>query len=280
MMRRLMIALAAVCMLAGGAGLAFAAKGEHPHDHEWSWEGPFGAFDRGAVQRGFAVYKQICSSCHGMEQLAYRNLGERGGPFVGYESHGEISCGVHTEHHGAMVDPNDNPCVIAIADDYEVAFIDPDTGVETTRPARPSDRFRSPYANEALARAGNNGALPPDLSVIISARHYGPDYVYALLTGYTGERRDGKYVNPYMGGELIAMAPPITEDLAAGFTYDDGTVASVDQMSEDVVTFLAWANDPKAELRKQMGLAVLAFLFVLSVLLYAAYKQVWRGVKH
>jgi ubiquinol-cytochrome c reductase cytochrome c1 subunit len=280
MMRRLIVTLAAVCVLAGGAGLAFAAKGAHPHEQEWSWDGPFGTFDRAAVQRGFAVYKQVCSSCHGMEQLAYRNLGERGGPFVGYEYDGHVSCGVATEHHGPMVDPNDNPCVIAIADDYQISIIDPDTGVETERTARPSDRFRSPYANEALARAGNNGALPPDLSVIISARHYGADYVYALLTGYTGEQRDGKWVNPYMGGELIAMAPPITDDVAAGFTYDDGTPATADQMARDVVTFLSWANDPKQELRKQMGLAVLAFLFVLSVLLYAAYKQVWRGMKH
>jgi ubiquinol-cytochrome c reductase cytochrome c1 subunit len=151
MMRRIIIAVAALGVALGGAGLAFAAKGAHPHDHEWSWEGPFGTFDRGAVQRGFAVYKQVCSSCHGLEQLSYRNLGERGGPFVGYEYDGEITCGVHSEHHGRMVDPNDNPCVIAIADDYQVAFIDPDTGVESERPARPSDRFRSPYANEALA---------------------------------------------------------------------------------------------------------------------------------
>jgi cytochrome c1 len=276
MMRRLIITLAAVCMLAGGAGLAFAAKGAHPHDHEWSWEGPFGTFDRAAVQRGFAIYKQVCSSCHGLGQLSYRNLGERGGPFAAYESHGEITLG----GHGRLVDPNDNPYVIAIADDFEVTYIDPDTGIEATRPARPSDRFRYPFANEALGRAANAGAYPPDLSVMVSARHYGADYLRSLLLGYTGEQQDGKWINPYMGGGLIAMAPPITPDIAEFFAYDDGTTATQEQMVEDVVTFLAWANDPKMELRKQMGLAVLAFLFVLSVLLYAAYKQVWRGVKH
>jgi cytochrome c1 len=279
MLRRALIIVAALGLMVGGASLALAAKGKHPHEMEWSWEGPFGTFERADVQRGFAVYKQVCSSCHGLRHLSYRNLGERGGPFVAYESHGEVTLGNHGGH-GRMVDPNDNPFVAAIADDSEITIIDPDTGVETTRPGRPSDHFRYPYANEAQGRAANNGAYPPDLSVIESARHYGADYVYALLTGYTGEQKDGKWVNPYMGGGLIAMPPPITDQLAAGFTYDDGTVATREQMAHDVVSFLAWANDPKMELRKQMGLAVMVFLSVLSLLLYASYKQVWRGIKH
>jgi ubiquinol-cytochrome c reductase cytochrome c1 subunit len=277
MLRRILIAMTAVALLGvGGVGSAWAAKGEHPHDHEWSWEGPFGTFDRAQLQRGFAVYKQICSACHGLQHLSYRNLGERGGPFAAYESHGEITLG----GHGRLVDPNDNPYVVAIADDFEVSFIDPDTGIEDTRPARPSDRFRYPFANEALGRAANNGAYPPDLSVIVSARHYGADYLRSLLLGYTGEQRDGKWINPYMGGGLIAMAPPITADVAEFFVYDDGVTATQEQMVDDVVAFLAWANDPKMEVRKQMGLSVLIFLFVLALLLYAAYKQVWRGVKH
>jgi cytochrome c1 len=254
-----------------------------PEHHEWSFEGPFGTFDRNAVQRGFAVYKQVCSACHSMNHLSYRNLGERGGPFAAIRvmdrETGEERLELG-EGHGEFVDPNDNPWVRAIADDYEVMTIDPETGDMIPRPARPADRFRAPYINEAQARAANGGALPPDLSVITLARHYGADYVRSLLLGYTGEQREGKYVNVYMPGGLIAMAPPINDDIAAIFTYDDGTTATAEQMAEDVTTFLAWAADPKQELRKQMGLQVLVFLLVLSGLLYLAYRQVWRNVEH
>ncbi|MFZ4122035.1 MAG: cytochrome c1 [Caulobacterales bacterium] len=282
MLRRLIAVLALTLSFGGLAGPAFAAKGEHPHEHAWSWEGVLGTYDRGAVQRGFAVYKQVCSACHGMRHLSYRNLGERGGPFAAYQSmnHETGEEEIHLGGHGRLVDPNDNPYVRAIANDYQIPTIDTETGLETTRDGRPSDKFRYPYANEIQGRAANGGAYPPDLSVITHARHYGPDYVRSLLLGYTGERKDGKYVNPYMGGGLIAMAPPITDETAAAFTYDDGTVATKEQMAEDVVTFLQWAADPKMELRKQMGLGVMIFLLVLTLLLYAAYKQVWRGVKH
>lgn len=281
MLARLLMCLAAA--LAFAAPPAFAADAEHPESRSWSFEGPFGRFDRGAVQRGFAVYKQVCSSCHAMSHLSYRNLGEAGGPFVAYRSmhdgHEEITLGAHGGH-GRMINANDNPFVRAIADDYEITIIDNETGMETTRPGRPSDRFRAPYANEAMARAANAGAYPPDLSVITNARHYGADYVYSLLVGYTGAQQDGKWINPYMPGGLIAMAPPITPAVAETFEYADGTTATVEQMAEDVVVFLEWAADPKMEQRKQLGLGVMVFLFVLTMLLYVAYKQVWRGVKH
>ena len=286
MLRSLIPALAAAAVALFTAAPAMAADAEHPEHHEWSFDGPFGTYDRGSVQRGFAVYKQVCSACHGMRHLSYRNLGEPGGPFVAYEVRNEETGQPEVVlphagmHGGRAVDANDNPFVRAIADDVEITIIDTETGLETTRPGRPSDRFRYPYANEAQGRAANGGAYPPDLSVIVKARHYGANYVRSLLLGYTGEQRDGKYENPYMSGGLIAMAPPITEATAEFFVYDDGTTATQEQMVNDVVHFLQWAGDPKMELRKQMGLGVLVFLFILTMLLYVAYKQVWRNVKH
>jgi len=283
MLRRLIIAAAALCALGTAPAMA-AGDAHHPEEHAFSFEGPFGTYDMGAVQRGFAVYKQVCSSCHSMSHLSYRHLGERGGPFAAYQVRNhetgelEVVLGMPAEAHGAtFVDINDNPFVRAIADDVMIAEIDRSTGETVERAGRASDRFRSPFANEFAARASNGGAYPPDLSVINAARHGGAEYIRSLLMHYTGEEEGGKYVNHYFPGGLIGMAPPLSEGI---LDYEDGTPATVAQMSTDVATFLQWATDPHMEARKSLGFQVLAFLLILTVLLYIAYKQVWRGQKH
>ncbi len=279
MLRRLAFAFAAFLSI---APTALAAGEAHaPEPYTFSFEGPFGTYDRAAVQRGFQVYKQVCSACHGMSQLSYRNLGEEGGPMAAYRVRnmetGEEEITTAPHGHGArMIEANENPFVRAIAAEYMVPALD-DLGQPTDRTARPSDKFRAPFPNEVAARAANGGALPPDLSVITLARAGGPEYVRSLLLGYTEEIRDGKYVNEYFPGGLIGMAPPLVPDIVQ---YSDGTPATVEQMAADVTTFLQWAGDPHMEKRKSAGLQVLIFLAVLTLLLYIAYKQVWRGVKH
>lgn len=281
MLRRLVFALAAACLWSAPA---LAEETHAPEPYAFSFEGPFGLYDRAAVQRGFLVYKQVCSSCHSLNQLSYRNLGEEGGPFAAYRqtdlATGETHITTAPHGHGArFIEANDNPFVRAIAAEAMIPIVD-DLGQPSEREGRPSDRFRRPFANEAQARAANGGALPPDLSVITLARAGGAEYVRSLLMGYTGEMRDGRYVNRYFSGELIGMAPPLTDDIAAAMTYSDGTQASVAQMATDVAHFLQWAGDPHMEKRKAAGLQVLAFLIVLTLLLYLVYRQVWRGQKH
>jgi len=280
-------ALAAAPLAAHAAGAA-----KHPEPQAWSFDGPLGSYDRGAVQRGFVVYKQVCSSCHGMKMLSYRNLGEAGGPFQAvapakWQERGKEPKIGAPGHGLELVNAIDNPYVKAIAAQYEVTEIDQNTGDEITRPARPSDKFVSPFANDGTARAANGGALPPDLSVINKARHGGADYIYAFLTGYQEappkgvEVVEGKYYNPYFRGGWIAMANQLGIAEEAGvITYEDGTPATKKQMAKDVATFLQWAADPKMDQRKSLGMMVMIYLAILTVLLYAAYKQVWRGQKH
>jgi len=279
------IAIAAVAAAALVASVAFAAnEAEPPEAHQFSFDGPLGAYDMGAVQRGFQVYAQVCSTCHSMEHLSYRNLGEPGGPFAEYRvrNHqtGELEnrVGLPAGEHGEYIDVVSNPYVRAIAAGFQVPDIDQATGETTQRPARPSDHFRQPFANEYAARAANNGALPPDFSVITLARTGGAHYLRSLLLGYTGETRGTQYVNRYFAGRLISMPPPLASDGLV--TYSDGTRATRQQMATDVATFLQWAADPHMEERKAMGVQVLAFLLVLSGLLYLAYKAVWRGQSH
>lgn len=269
---------------------AHAAEAEHPHPQEWSFSGVFGTFDQGAVQRGFQVYKEVCASCHTMDHLTYRHLGEKGGPFVASGKRNAATGAwedVHLgpPHHGGEILPApDNPYVRAIAESYEITEIDPTTGQEITRKARPADRFISPYTNPYQAKAVH-GVAPPDLSVITKARHDGANYVYAILTGYKtapeGEVAPGGatnlHYNPYFAGGWISMPPQLTPDRV---TYSDGTVATEKQMAHDVVTFLAWAAEPKQVERKKTGLMVIIYLTILAGLLYAAYRQVWRDVKH
>ncbi|OYX05338.1 MAG: cytochrome c1 [Caulobacter vibrioides] len=281
MLRKLSI-IAAVAGLAF-AGQAFAAGHPlPPKDVKWSFEGPFGKFDQAQLQRGYKVYREVCSSCHSMKLVSFRNLGDKGGPF----------------YNDKYKNANDNPWVKAIAKDYEVADIDSETGDPIKRPATSADRFPSPYANEVAARGANGGALPPDMSLLAKARSGGPDYIYSILIGYVEPPAGlkvgpGQHYNPYMPGDLtaywsgshesvpaggfIAMAQPLKDGQV---TFDDGTKSTLDQQAKDVSAFLMWAAEPKLEERKQTGFAVIIYLLLLSGLLYASYKRVWRNESH
>ena len=232
-----------------------------PKHVAFSFEGPFGKYDRTQLQRGFQVYKEVCSACHGLTYVAFRNLQELG----------------YTEAE-----------VKAIADQWqiEVPSINPETGEAATRKAIAADHFPNPYANEVAARAANNNALPPDLALITKARHDGPAYVYSLLTGYRNppaslppENRPGPglHYNPYFPNLNLAMPPPITSD--GQVTYADGTNATVDQMAKDVAAFLAWTAEPRLENRNRTGIATLIFLIIATVLAYLAYKNIWSSMK-
>lgn len=229
---------------------------KHPLEISWSQDGPFGTFDRAQLQRGFQVYKEVCAACHGLERVAFRNLAD-----LGFSE----------------------PEVKAIAKAYEVASIDEKTGEASTRKAVPSDYFPSPYPNEVAARAANNNALPPDLSLITKSREGGADYVHSLMVGYTKapaghEVPQGLYFNPYFANLNIAMPPPLTT--AGQVTYADGQPQpTLDQMARDVTSFLDWAAEPKAEVRKRTGTAVMIFLLILTILSYLTYRKVWADTK-
>ena len=340
-------------LAAGLAGLSLAAMAHaeggaaHPHEPKggWPFDGITGQFDMPSVQRGYQVYREVCASCHSMKLMSYRNLGEPGGPF----------------YDADYPNANDNPFVKALAADVEIQSPTPnDVGDYDFRPATPADAFRSPYANENAARAANNGAAPPDLSVITKARHGGASYVYSLLAGYPSDEAiatrevtpaqvttpasdngtpddpaddvaevsapavmqtvidmskvhvsgyeaadgdhgeagiliqpAGQYYNPYMSGDttpqyegdprhapaggFLAMGPQLPPGRV---TYNDGTEATTDQMSYDVAQFLAWASEPKQTNRKSLGLPVMIYLGILTILLWFSYKRIWRKVEH
>ena len=280
--RKLALSLAAVAAV-GAASPALAEGGaHHPRSGGFSFDGPFGTFDQAQLQRGYKVYREVCAACHSMDLMHFRTLGERSGPF--YDSHAE--------------NPAANRYVRTLAAEIEVADIDTETGEAIMRPATPADRFPNPYPNRTAAAAANGGAAPPDLSVMAKARHDGANYIYSLLSGYeeapAGLRITAtQYYNPYMAGDMtpfwegdpeqvpaggfIAMPPPLNEGQV---TYDDGTEATVDQMSKDVAAFIAWSSDPKATERKQSGIAVLAFLAIFAGITYASYRRIWKGVAH
>ncbi len=274
---------AAAAVFVAAFGVAFAAgEAEHPEDYPFSFDSPVGNYDMAAVQRGFQVYQQVCAACHSMDHLAYRHLGEKGGPFALYEvmDHETGEHGLHVgqpAHGGRFVDVVDNPYVRSIAEAVVISDVDPNSGQLTDRPGRISDRFRAPFPNEIAARAANGGAYPVDLSVINSARHGGADYIRSLLIGYNGHNEGVLYGNDYFPGGMIAMPPPLAEGMVA---YSDGSPTTVEQYATDVTTFLQWAADPHMEERKRLGIVVLAFLIALSAMLWLAYKQVWRGESH
>ncbi len=252
MTRSLLILAVAVFGLTSGPSLA-SEDGVKPHapDGGWHHDGITGTFDRAALQRGFQVYKEVCATCHSLHQVSYRNL-----TAIGF-----------TEEQ-----------VKAIASAYQVPDEPNDMGEVHPRNALPSDRFVGPYANEQAARAANNGALPPDLSLVVKAREGGEDYIYSLLTGFKKPPEgvtlmQGMYYNDYFPGHQIAMAPPLTE---GGVTYADGTQATVPQMAKDVTTFLAWTAEPKLEERKQTGLKVMIYLAVFALVMYLAKRRVWK----
>ena len=236
-----------------GSGAKAAGDQVKPPSQKWSFTGLFGTFDRGALQRGFLVYNEVCAGCHSVRLVAYRNLME-----IGF-----------TEDQ-----------VKKIAAEKEVQDGPNDEGEMFDRPAGPSDRFVSPFPNENAARAANNGAFPPDLSLMVKARKDGANYLHALMTGYKDPPAgttlpEGMAYNEYFPGKQIAMPAPISED---GVEYADKTKATVDQMSRDVTTFLAWAAEPELEERKRMGVKVLLFLLVLTGLLYAVKRKIWADV--
>jgi len=224
-------------------------------DTKFSFDGVFGTYDRASAQRGFQVYKEVCSACHSLRLLSYRNLRELG----------------LTE---AQVE--------AIAAGYQIVDGPNDEGQMFERAGRPADRFRKPFANDAAARAANNGALPPDLSVIAKAREGGADYLYALLTGYADPPAgvtvmDGMHYNKYFPGHQIAMGAPLNPDQV---DYADGTKATVEQMARDVSTFLQWAAEPELEQRRALGVKIIIFLTILAGLTYAVKRKVWADVEH
>ena len=253
-----------VLAAAATAAIALDTSPLPPKQPGWSFEGPFGHYDRAAVQRGFQVYKEVCSACHSLNRVSFHDLSSDNGG------------------SGFFTDPQ----VKAIAAGYQIDA-DPndkgelfdDKGNRLKRPGIPADHFPPPFANENAARAANSGAVPPDLSLIIKARAGGPDYVYSILTGFHQTPPKGftvmanKYYNPYFNGWNISMPPPLPDNQV---TYSDGTKATVPQMAHDVATFLAWTSEPKMEQRKHLGFEVVIFLIGLSILLYLSYRRVWR----
>jgi len=235
-----------------------------PKSVDFSFEGPFGTYDRGALQRGFQVYKEVCGACHMFSHVAFHNLDEAGGPGFSEAQAKAIAAG-----YKIPAEPNDK------------GETTDDKGEPLTRPGILADNFPSPFPNENAARANNNGALPPDLSMIVKAREGGPQYVYSIITGFHQTPPAGfkvtanKYYNPYFEGWNIGMPPPLQ---ANSVTYSDGTKATVEQEAHDVVTFLSWASDPKMEERKQIGFSVLIFLVAFAGVLFMAYRKVWADM--
>jgi ubiquinol-cytochrome c reductase cytochrome c1 subunit len=232
-----------------------------PKELHLASNGPLGKFDRQQVQRGYQVYREVCSACHSMNLVSYRDLAQ-----LGYNE-AEVK---------------------AEAAQHEVPGINPETGEATTRKATPADHFPAPYANETAGRAANNNALPPDLSLIAKAREGGPAYVYSLLTGFQNQPAEllrkfpaaktppGLHYNPYFPNLNLAMAPPLSDGQV---TYADGTKATVNQMATDVSAFLMWTAEPKLENRHRTGIAVLIFLLVATALGYLSYQNIWAEAK-
>ena len=221
--------------------------------HNWSFKGLTGTFDKSAVQRGFKVYREVCSGCHSMSLLYYRDL---------------IDIGFSNEE------------VKAIAAEYTVIDGPNEEGEMFERPAKPSDRFVPPFSNEQEARISNNGSYPPDLSVITKAKKHGPDYIFNLLLGYTEppvdfELGEGMYYNKWKEGHQISMAQPLDEGYV---DYDDGTENTLPQLAEDITTFLVWSAEPELEERKKLGIKVILFFIVLGSIVFIVKNRLWREI--
>lgn len=275
-MKTFLKALTVAGIAVGTAGAAQAAEYPlvKPVELNWSFAGPFGTYDKGQLQRGFKVYREACAACHGLERVAFRNLQDLG----------------YTDAQ-----------VRALAAEYEVEDGPDASGDMFTRPAIPSDTFPSPFANPEAAAAANNGAAPPDLSLIAKARavtrgfptfvfdiftqyaESGPDYIHSLLVGYQDapegeEVQPGTYYNPhFIAGTALSMPPPLSEGQV---TYDDGAPETLDQYARDISAFLMWAAEPKLEARKQMGFNVMVFLLLFAGLIYLTKRKVWSTVEH
>ena len=244
--------------LIGALALALpvgAAEEAHVPHRNWSFEGVFGTYDLGAAQRGFQVYSEVCATCHSMKLVAYRHLS-----------------GIRfTEDQ-----------IKQLAAAVQIADGPNDQGEMFERPGRPADKFRSPFPNDNAARFANNGALPPDFSTIVKGRDGGANYIFGVLAGYKDPPagvtlQPGMSYNEVFPGHQIAMPPPLSESQV---TYADGTPASVEQMSADVATFLAWASEPEMDGRKRMGVKVILFMLLFTGILYAVKRKVWADVAH
>ena len=235
---------------------SISAEAIKPLKVDWSFKGLTGKFDRASLQRGYQVYKEVCSSCHSMKYLSYRNLGEKGGPEFTLDE------------------------VKSIAASFEVQDGPDSQGEMFIRPGRPSDKFVSPYPNMNASMAANGGAYPPDMSVLVKARSGGANYIYSVLMGYEEKPEDliiddGVYYNKYMSGNKIKMSKPLVEGI---IEYTDGTLATEDQMAKDVTTSLTWAAEPELEARHKLGIKVLIYLILLSTLVYLSMKRIWSRI--
>ena len=240
------------------SGNVFAAEGKTYKNLKpgFSFEGPFGKFDKESLKRGYQVYSEVCSSCHGMKQLSFRNLSQPGGP--------EFS-------------PQE---VKAIASDYLIVDGSDEYGEPIERKMLPSDHFPKPFNNKEEAKAANNGAYPPDLSLIVKARVDGYNYLYSLLMGYEEEMPDDMDIgdlsyNPWYPGGAIAMYQPLYDE---SVEYEDGTPATINQMSYDVTNFLAWASEPTMEERKRLGFIVMGFLVIFLILMFLSVNKLFKDV--
>ncbi|MCP1471608.1 ubiquinol-cytochrome c reductase cytochrome c1 subunit [Sphingobium sp. OAS761] len=243
----------------------------NPKHVEFSFDGPFGKYDNRQLQRGFQVFKEVCSACHSLKFVAFRDL-----EAIGYNE-AEVK---------------------AIAKQWAIKTpdVDPKTGEASTRDPVPADHFPKPFANNVAAAAANNNAIPPDLSLMTKARHHGSAYVYSLLTGFRDQQGyknakgeellkefpdaktpEGLHFNPYFANLNLAMAPPLTAE--GQVTYGDGTKPTVDQMAQDVAAFLTWTAEPKLENRRRAGLATLVFLLIATGLAYMSYQNIWADKK-
>lgn len=233
---------------------------QHPKKVDFSFNGMFGKYDNRQLQRGLQVYKEVCAACHSLRLVSFRDL-----EALGY-SEGQVK---------------------TIAKGFQVPSINPETGEPATRDGAPYDRFPSPYANDVAARAANNNAIPPDLSLMAKARHDGSNYIYSLLTGYQDQPAEllkhfpeaktpqGLHYNPYFATLNLAMIPPLKDGQV---TYSDGTPAKVDNYAQDVAAFLTWTAEPKMQTRKSWGLGTVIFLVIFCFLAYGAKKQIWRNL--
>ena len=267
-------ALLAGLLSAGSPAWAQEPEEALPAKQSWSFAGPFGKFDTAQLQRGYQIYREVCSNCHSMHFMSFRNLSQPGGPTF---SEGQVK---------------------ALAETFKVQDGPNDSGDMFDRPGRASDPFPSPFANEQAARAANGGALPPDMSVLAKARdiegpwysflmgpflqyqEQGVDYIHALLNGYVEQPKDfklpeGKYYNAYFPGHAISMPQPLTDGQV---TFTDGSPETVEQYSHDVAAFLAWVAEPKLDQRKRTGLNAVVFLIVFAGLLYAIKRRIWAGL--
>ena len=274
MLQPKLLALLAAGVLVTAAAPVSAFEQVPPPRQKWSFSGPFGTYDTAQLQRGFKIYREVCSNCHSMNLVSFRNLAEPGGPGFSEAQ------------------------VAQIASEYKINDLD-DQGNATQRPGQPADHFPPPFANELAAKAANGGTAPPDMSTLAKARTYqrgfpwflidmvtqyqeqGPDYIAALVNGFKDpppkgfQLPSGAHYNEYFPGHAIAMPPPLQ---AGQVKYDDGTPETIEQYSKDVAAFLMWAAEPHLVQRKRIGFQVMVFLIVLSGLLYFTKKKVWSAV--